>query len=139
MLSLDNYDVHPLTEDDFIEEVGSRPYTQTISYSREEVIFNIEQAKLSEVLGVAHSAQYFMYRLHPSMTGSITKRNAAINGYNPQLRLLYDREPYSDETLDGVCKACEQWYHNVPPEMHYDVDEIQGHRFWPAYLHIIFL
>lgn len=139
MLSLDNYDIHPLTKEDFIEEVGAQAHTQSIPYTHEEVSFTIEQAKVSELLGVAHTAQYFMYRLHPTVTGSISKRTSALDGYNPQLQFFYEREPYSDETMDGVCRACEQWYQNVPAEMFYDVDDIHGHRFWPAYLHIVFL
>jgi hypothetical protein len=139
MLSPDSYDVPPLIAEDFIEELGSQPLTQTFPYSQEEISFNIEQAKVCEMLGIAHSAQYYMYRLNPVATGSIAKREAAIKGYNPQLQLFYDRVPYSDETMDGVCRACELWYHNVPLELQYNVDDIQGHRFWPAYLHILFL
>ncbi|RFU26064.1 hypothetical protein B7463_g10281, partial [Scytalidium lignicola] len=138
MLTLDNYDAHPLTPEDFIEEPGFQHDTQTFPYPLEEVSFYIHQAKISELLGIVHSAQYYMYRLRTETTGSIAKREAAINENNLHFRRNYDQIPYSEETMIECTRVCEEWYCNLPPEIEYDVDDIQGHRFWPAYLHILF-
>ncbi|KAH8810614.1 fungal-specific transcription factor domain-containing protein [Xylogone sp. PMI_703] len=138
MLTLDSHDIHPLAPEDFVEEPGFQYDNQAFPYPQEEVSFYIHQAKVSELLGIVHSAQYHMYKLRTDTTGSIAKREAAINDHNPYFRRYYDPVPYSEDTMIECTRACEEWYCNLPPELQYDVDDIQGHRFWPAYLHILF-
>ncbi len=118
MLKLSDCNVPPLTIDDFAEEAGIPPDQQTYPYSLEEIKFYIQEVRLCEMLGSVFTRQYCLYRL-PSPTGT-----------NP---------PEQDIVDDEHDQRLEAWFSNVVPELYYDVDDIQKHRFLPAVLHIIFL
>lgn len=130
------FDVPPLTAEDFIEEEGAfSAISQTYAYSVDEISFYIHHARLSELLGAVHTENYCNNRINRAMAGSITSREAFLALEEGQGTHMSTPKLSSDE--HGRYAAA--WYANVPPELQYNVDDIQEHRFWPAYLHILFL
>lgn len=139
MLKLSECDVHPLTTNDFIEEVGRSPDKQTFPYTLEEMNFYIGEVKLCEMLGAVSTKQYCSCRLQASMTGSLSQREAVVG--TGQGDFHERRHPLNEQDIfnDGFDQQLEAWLTNCAPGLHYDVDDIQKHRFLPAVLHIIFL
>lgn len=135
MLNNSDFDVPPLTADDFAEQSGPGSAGQIRPYSTEEISFYIHQARLTESMGAVHTRHWRQNRVDPVSVGSIGSREAVIGsaavGVPPAAPLWPGPDDFS------VTAA--SWYSSLPPELQYNVDDIQGHRFWPAYLHMLFL
>ena len=136
MINIRDSDVHPIGSRDFIEELGKQWDTQSIAYSEQEIHFFIEQTKLMEGLHVIVDEHHAKNRLQKSTAGLIAEREAAIR-YNASLPGV--RMPPSSSVSDYQdlnLRLVRDWLDHVPSVVSYDVDDIQGHQFWPGFLHI---
>lgn len=135
MLQNSDFDVPPLTADDFCEKPGLSTASQTRPYSKEEISFYIHQARLAESMGAVHTRHWRQNRVDPARVGSIESREIAIASAAVGVPPLVPTWTAADDF--SVTAA--SWYSSLPTELQYNVDDIQGHRFWPAYLHMLFL
>ncbi|KAH7072088.1 fungal-specific transcription factor domain-containing protein [Paraphoma chrysanthemicola] len=138
MINLHDSDVHPISYQDFIEEPGKQWDTQSTPYPEQELVFFIEQTKLMEGLHVIVDDHHAKNRLQELTVGLIAEREAAIryNATLPGVRIAPAGSigDYQDRSL----RLIKEWFQHVPAVVAYDVDDIQGHQFWPGYLHILF-
>ncbi len=134
MLTLDGTDVPALTARDFNEDRNGAPGGQWQSYSEAEVYFAIELTRISEGLRHIHDRYFVQPRLHQRLTGSIASREQVEA--RPGTRLAGGLGP--DDYEDVGLQLCRAWLANVPPAMQYDVDDVQGHQFWPAFMHLLY-
>ncbi|CAK7236366.1 hypothetical protein SBRCBS47491_009613 [Sporothrix bragantina] len=137
MLSLDDSDVHPLTPHDFNEDPSGAAGGQWASYSEAEVLFMIEQTRVAEALRHIHNQYFVQQKLQLRLTGSIAAREEQLaNG--PPVPAPHTSGLRPDNYNDAGLRLCREWLANVPAAVQYDVDDVQGHRFWPAFLHILY-
>lgn len=164
MLSLDDSDVHPLTPHDFNEDPTGAAGGQWASYSEAEVLFMIEQTRVAEALRQIHNQYFVQQKLQLRLTGSIATREEQLDS-NFSGRSAHHHGPHAghadhgtagdthgaassstsgpvglrpDNYNDAGLRLCREWLANVPGAVQYDVDDVQGHRFWPAFLHILY-
>ncbi|KAL1903153.1 hypothetical protein Sste5346_000437 [Sporothrix stenoceras] len=161
MLSLDDSDVHPLTPHDFNEDPTGAAGGQWASYSEAEVLFMIEQTRVAEALRHIHNQYFVQQKLQLRLTGSIAAREEQLgSSFSRRSTHHYGSHaghgttgdahgvPTSsmpgpvglrpDNYNDAGLRLCREWLANVPAAVQYDVDDVQGHRFWPAFLHILY-
>ncbi|KAF2095552.1 hypothetical protein NA57DRAFT_44441, partial [Rhizodiscina lignyota] len=138
IISLSEFDVHFLVAEDFSEEPHVPPDQQQYPYSNAEISFFIEQAKIMEMLHLIQSEHITRFRLHSNTIGPIADRQSGGTEmeYPPGVKNI--RLDYEDDYHDQSLKLLKQWFETVPEAVRYDVDDIQGHRFWPAFLHILY-
>ncbi|KJR80511.1 uncharacterized protein SPSK_10615 [Sporothrix schenckii 1099-18] len=165
MISLDDSDVHPLTPHDFNEDPTGAAGGQWASYSEAEVLFMIEQTRVAEAMRHIHNQYFVQQKLQLRLTGSIAAREEQLGGSFPGRTNYHDSSTHnqgshtghgttgsqstsaplssvaglrSDNYNDAGLRLCREWLANVPAAVQYDVDDVQGHRFWPAFLHILY-
>ncbi|CAK7210310.1 hypothetical protein SEUCBS140593_000790 [Sporothrix eucalyptigena] len=137
MLSLDDSDVHPLTPHDFNEDPSGAAGGQWASYSEAEVLFMIEQTRVAEALRHIHNQYFVQQKLQLRLTGSIAAREEQLM-LGPSVPAPHSGGLKPDNYNDAGLRLCREWLANVPAAVQYDVDDVQGHRFWPAFLHILY-
>lgn len=139
ILSLEDFDIPPLSLEDFTEEQDSTSHqTPLQAYTAAEAFFSIEMVKVAEALHHIHSVHYVRRHLQQRMTRSIADRAAVLQHatYPPGIRVVSGAlDTYNDEGI----QLCRQWLRQVPIAVKYDVDDIRNHTFWPSFLHILFL
>ncbi|KAL2209404.1 hypothetical protein CC79DRAFT_1367587 [Sarocladium strictum] len=149
LLSSDEFDVHPLTPDDFNEEPDVHLSLQTRPPQPDETAYSIEVVKVSEALHHIHSSISLAKQLQSNLTKTITGRTM-------QLALTkhsgVDAEPFATDSAfadllsaasgdfkDVGLRLCREWLNSLPQVAQYDVDDVQNHRFWPGFLHVLYL
>lgn len=138
MLALSGFDVPFVTAEDFNEEPNVAPHLRRYAHTDIEVEFFIEESRVLEALHDIHSNHFVRYRLYAPMAASIAQREARVNrqAIRPGVRapILERADDYEDEGL----ALCNRWLQQLPENMQYDIDDIRSHKFWPAFLHILF-
>ncbi|KAK7427362.1 hypothetical protein QQZ08_006131 [Neonectria magnoliae] len=141
MTTLSEFDVHPLTPEDFDEGTPTphAPGTKQYGYSETEIMFMIEQTKIAEALHHIHDTYFVKQRLQQPTTGSIMAREEQIARGSmlpgQKSRSLENPDDYQDDGLT----LCRIWLRRVPKAVQYNIDDVQGHSFWPAFLHLLYL
>ncbi|KAF5010125.1 hypothetical protein FDECE_3711 [Fusarium decemcellulare] len=144
IISISDFDVHPLTEDDFNEEPNTAEHLRRHPYEPVEVAFSMEITRIAEALHHIHQAHFVKQHLQKPMTGSIAEREANLaslraGGQEPMssgLEMMKIRSP--DDYNDKGIPLCRDWLGRVPQVLKYEMDDIQKHEFWPAFAHILF-
>ena len=139
MINMHDFDVHPVTPEDFIEEIGMQADTQAIPYAKQEIVFYIEQTKVMETLRVINEDYYAKDRLQQTTTGLITEREESRRIHPALPGIKVPPIIYQGNYHDRSMALINQWLERTPSIVAYDVDDVQGHQFWPAFLHILFL
>lgn len=144
IISLSDFDVYPLTTEDFIEEPEVAEHLHRYPYQPVEVAFSIEVIRVAEALHHIHQEHFVTQHLQKSMTGSIAEREANL----ASLRDLGQsplpagekgvRIGFPDDYNDHGIRLCRDWLDRVPQALQYDINDIQKHEFWPAFLHILY-
>lgn len=139
ILWLSNFDVHPLTLQDFVEVPPDSSRTQQSPYSDVEIAFMVEMPKVMEAQHHVHRDHFAKKRLHDQTTGLIAQREAylASDPLAPTSQKAVG--DVADDFKDQGLMLCKRWLEQIPAVIDYDVDDIQGHQFWPAFLHILHL
>ncbi|KAK7416594.1 hypothetical protein QQX98_005065 [Neonectria punicea] len=126
--------------DDFNEGAPTphSPGTKRYGYSETEIMFMIEQTKIAEALHHIHDTYFVKQRLQQSTTGSIMAREEQIARGSmlpgQKSRSLENPDDYQDDGLT----LCRIWLRRVPKAVQYNIDDVQGHSFWPAFLHLLY-
>jgi hypothetical protein len=145
LLSESEFDVHPLTIEDFNEQPDVPVHLQRWAHQDVEIAFSIGVIKVAEALHYIHSAHFVTQHLQRSMTKAIAERESGLAtlvelGQNvPPPGSKGIRPLPLDQYDDDGLKLCRQWLETVPPAVRYSVDDVQNHQFWPAFLHILYL
>ncbi|UPK95757.1 hypothetical protein LCI18_006692 [Fusarium solani-melongenae] len=144
IISLSDFDVYPLTTEDFIEEPEVAEHLHRYPYQPIEVAFSIEVIRVAEALHHIHQEHFVTQHLQKPVTGSIAEREANL----ASLRDLGQsplppgekgvRIGFPDDYNDHGVRLCRDWLDRVPQALKYDVNDIQKHEFWPAFLHILY-
>jgi hypothetical protein len=135
MLNPDDFDVHPLNKEDFVEDLERSGYLLRYPYTDPEVSFMMEQTKVMEAQHHIHSHYFIKQRLQPQMTGSIAEREAFLGSSSVN---IVRRISYPESFRDHGLLLCKQWLKSIPETVKYDVDDVQNHQFWLAFLHILY-
>jgi hypothetical protein len=139
VLSLRGSDVHFVEVADFSEEPGVHPAYQQHAYTETEIMFFVEQTKVMEMLHVIHCDNFSRFRLQKTTIGFIADRRRGVQFYRPRPGVRGPSDQSADDYMDRSIILLREWYDNVPEAVRYQVDDVQGHRFWPAFLHILYL
>ena len=141
LLKLSDFDVPFVTPEDFVEEPDVAPPLRSYAHPDDEVSFFIQLSKVLEALHDIHSNHFVRHRLCAPMAVSITQREARASRQPstpgtkaPMHELERAEEHYKDEGL----VLCILWLQQLPENMRYDTEDIRSHKFWPAFLHIMF-
>lgn len=134
-----------MTIADFDEQPGVPVHLQQWPHQFVEIAFSIELIKVAEALHHIHSAHFVTQHLQPSMTKTIAERESGLLtlvklGQSlppPGTKGIRIKPP--DQYDDDGLKLCRQWLQTVPHAVRYNVDDVQNHQFWPAFLHILYL
>ena len=137
-LSLLDFDIPPLSPDDFNEEPVGSDHTPRYPHSETEIRFFMQQTKVMEALHHIHCGHFIRQRLQPHMTGSISQRENSYRQNTVPPGAKADRSWYVDDYQDQGLILCKDWLDRLPEAVQYDVNNIQGHTFWPAFLHILY-
>ncbi|OIW22563.1 hypothetical protein CONLIGDRAFT_697198 [Coniochaeta ligniaria NRRL 30616] len=137
-LSFSEFDVPPLSPEDFDEEPGVQEGLRRYPHSNMEIRFFIEQTRVMEALHHIHRGFFVRQRLHDHMTGSIAQREASCKRKAVAPGAKADQEWYPDSYQDEGLLLCRDWLEQLPDILQYDVDDVRGHKFWPAFLHILY-
>ncbi|OAL17361.1 hypothetical protein AYO22_11728 [Fonsecaea multimorphosa] len=132
-------DVPALEFDDFVEEGGFSIGGQVSPYTLEEMHFYMEEITLCDLMGDIFSQLYIRHRLQATTRGSLWTRIASPNNTPGQsMQGTYPRVQ-ADDGLNNEWDQCLQsWYSSIPPELEYDVNDVQSHRFLRAFLQVLF-
>lgn len=149
LLSPDEFDVHPLTPDDFNEEPQIHLSLQDRPPKPEETAFSIEVVKVSEALHHIHTLHFVSKQLQLNLTKTIAGRASQLDSLEQadagtQAVDVIDagadfRSALTEKFEDEGLRLCREWLDNLPRVARYDVDDVQNHRFWPGFLHILYL
>lgn len=137
-LSVLDFDVPPLSVEDFNEEPGVPRDLQRYPHSEVEIRFFMHQTRVMEALHHIHRDFFVRQRLHDHMTGSISQREASLKRKAVAPGAKADKEWFPDSYQDEGLLLCRDWLEQLPEVVQYDVDDVRGHRFWPAFLHILY-
>lgn len=130
--------MHPLTPDDFNEQQILPP--NHVTYSTQEVAFMLEQPRVMEIQYYVYTECFAKRRLQQQTTGSILDRERYLESemISPGSRATCPND-LPDSFRDNGFLLGKRWLGQVPDSLKYDVDDIQGHEFWPAFLHVLYL
>ena len=137
-MSLLDFDIPPLTPDDFDEERHISNTAPDYPHSDTEISFFMQQTRVMEALHHIHCGYFIRQRLQPHMTGSITQRELSYKQNTVPPGSKADRTWYLDDYRDPGLVLCKDWLDHLPDIVQYDVNDIQAHTFWPAFLHILY-
>lgn len=130
-----DHDVHFLEPSDWVEDESGH---QQCSYDPVEIAFFVEQVKVMEIQHEIHMTSYLRHRLQRTSTGAIGKRQAIEPSFAAPPGIKQPPTVYQDDYNDRSFVLSREWLKQVPDLAWYDVDDIRGHRFWPAFLHMLF-
>ncbi|KAH6670253.1 fungal-specific transcription factor domain-containing protein [Plectosphaerella plurivora] len=142
ILSLSDFDVHPLTPEDFDEQNHLPVHLRRWQHTPAEVAFSIEVIKVAETLHHVHTAHFVALHLQPSLSTSISGRESYLRslshgGMDPSPPGISAARIGFPDYNDLSIQLCRQWMDTCPESVRYDVDDVRGHEFWPAFLHVL--